>query len=127
MKTQPSLEDTLLGTLQLLEWRLHRLEYLLHTNDIADSASNGDEDDSDDSDDSEETVSNNFEAGQDAEIEDNDEDEASGPVDSVSPVIPRLRRLENSLRQLANKSKVVSDLLKLRMYKAHIRVSGPLD
>jgi hypothetical protein len=106
-----ALEDTLLGTLQLLEWRLHRLEFLLH----ADNDKSSDGDDHDEDDEKEDT-----DTGTDTDDEDTDKnatadtDTDEAKHEASEPVIPRLQQLERALRQLANKSEVVSDLLKLR-------------
>lgn len=74
----PSLDGVTLQTLNLLEWRLKRLEFVLNGSDATVDESNN----------------------------------ASGTV----AVAPRMQKLEQSLRQLANKSDVASDLLKLRRF-----------
>jgi hypothetical protein len=74
----PTLEEVTLQTLNLLEWRLKRLEFVLN--------------------------------GGDATFDESKH--ASGAV----AVVPRIQKLEQSLRRLANKSDVASDLLKLRTF-----------
>jgi hypothetical protein len=72
-----SLDDVALHTLNLLEWRLRRLEFVLNGTAVHEPA-----------------------------------EDAPGDV----AVVSRIQKLEKSLRQLANKSAVVSDLLKLRKF-----------
>ncbi|KAF2398082.1 hypothetical protein EJ06DRAFT_480986 [Trichodelitschia bisporula] len=78
-----ALEDVLLQTLDLLAWRLRRLEFVLD--------------------------------GRVIEVE-GTEDRKTPSV----PVVPRLQRLESTLQQLASRSEVVSDLLKLQSQHPNI-------
>jgi hypothetical protein len=74
----PSLDEVTLQTLNLLEWRLKRLEFVLNGSDATVDGSN----------------------------------HASG----AGAVVPRMQKLEQSLRRLAGKSDVASELLKLRRF-----------
>lgn len=80
MASSVVVQELLINTLNLLEWRLRRMEFAL----------NG-------------TVNNAQTPKQEQALS------------SASTIIARVRKLEHSLQQIALKSDVVSDLIKLRM------------